>query len=56
MKRFFTAGALTLAALVSACGVAGEALTSGPQVGKTPGVFDPLHVTGPAAGEKTCLI
>jgi hypothetical protein len=56
MKSFFTAGALALAALIAASGVAGEALQSGPQAGKTPGVFDPLHVTGPAAGEKTCLV
>ena len=56
MKRFCTAGALTLAALVAGCGVTSEAFTSGPQVGASPGIFDPLHVTGPAAGEKACLI
>ena len=56
MKSFFAFGALTLAALVVTGVAAGEALKSGPQIGNTPGIFDPLHVTGPAAGEKTCLV
>ena len=56
MRSFFAFGALALAALVATDAATGEALKSGPQVGNTPGVFDPLHVTGPAAGEKTCLV
>jgi hypothetical protein len=43
-----------------ACGMAtlwaGENLKSGPQTGqKVPGPFEPLNVTGPSAGEKSCL-
>jgi len=56
MRVAFFAGALTLATLTAAVGVAGEGWKSGPEIGKAPGVFDPLHVTGPAEGEKTCLV
>jgi hypothetical protein len=49
-------GALALAALVAAGGRADEAIKSGPQIGKAPAAFNPLHVTGPTAGQKLCLV
>jgi hypothetical protein len=54
-KMRFVAAAV---ALVVAWGglVAAEKVKSGPQVGdKVPGPFEPLNITGPAAGEKSCL-
>ena len=56
MKRFIAVGALAFAALVATSALAEEALVSGLQVGKTPTPFDPLHLTGATAGEKSCLI
>jgi hypothetical protein len=48
-------GVLCLA-LVAAFALAGTA-RSGPQVGdKVPGPFQPLNVTGPDAGKKSCLV
>jgi hypothetical protein len=50
-------GAFALAALVVTGGLAGEALKSGPPVGKEiPGPFHPLNVTGSSAGKKNCLV
>jgi len=44
---------LALAAAISGAGTA----TSGPQAGdKVPGPFQPLNVTGPDAGKKSCLV
>jgi hypothetical protein len=37
-------------------GRAGEGLKSGPQVGKQPASFNPLHATGRDAGSKNCLV
>jgi len=48
--------ALALGALMCAVGAAAD-LKSGPQVGSskiTP--FNPLHVNGPDAGNKVCLV
>jgi hypothetical protein len=56
MKTFIVVGALALAALVATGVMAEEALKSGLQVGESPTPFDPLHVTGPTAGEKSCLV
>lgn len=58
MLRYMTAGALALAALVVTGAVAGDALKSGPQVGKnaTPNPFNPLHANGPDADQKVCLV
>lgn len=56
MKRCFAVGAIALAALVATSVVADEALKSGPQVGKSPTPFNPLHVTGATAGQKLCLV
>ena len=56
MKIAIAAGALALAVLVTTGCVAADALNSGPQVGQSPTPFDPLHVTGPSAGEKSCLV
>jgi hypothetical protein len=58
MRRSFQAGALVLAALVVSSVAADEALKSGPQLGKnaTPNPFNPLHVNGPDAGQKLCLV
>jgi len=37
--------------------VAGDTLKSGPQVGdNVPGPFNPLNVTGSAAGQKACQV
>jgi hypothetical protein len=56
MKHFFAVGAVALAALLATSALAEESLVSGLQVGKNPSPFDPLHVTGPGAGEKACLV
>ena len=54
MKNLISA--LTLAALIATGVMAQGALKSGLQVGESPTPFDPLHVTGPSAGEKSCLV
>jgi len=57
MKHRMVAGVITAAVLVVAGATAGEALKSGPQVGKSlPGPFHPLNVTGKQAGNKHCLV
>jgi hypothetical protein len=54
--RTLLGSSLTLA-LVASCLGAGETLKSGPQVGdKVPGPFNPLNVTGSAAGQKACQV
>ncbi|MCI0638874.1 MAG: hypothetical protein L0Y72_11105 [Gemmataceae bacterium] len=55
MKSRFLTGAFVLAALVTT-GVAGEALKSGLQVGKSPHPFHPLNLTGKQAGKANCLV
>ena len=57
MKHRIAIGtSLALALLVGSL-AAGEALKSGPQVGDgVPGPFNPLNVTGGAAGSKACLV
>jgi hypothetical protein len=56
MRHRFAVGALT-AALLMGSALAGEGLKSGPQVGsKAIPAFNPLHATGPNAGEKLCLV
>jgi hypothetical protein len=57
MKSRFAVGAVAVMALATAGVVAGDALKSGPQVGKkitTP--FNPLNVTGAQAGIKFCQV
>jgi hypothetical protein len=57
MKSRIAVGASLTAALLLSCASAAESLKSGPQVGKnifTP--FNPLNVTGPNAGTKTCQV
>jgi hypothetical protein len=56
MKQCIAMGAVLLAALVASSGSADEGLKSGLAVGKTPTPFNPLHVTGPTAGQKLCLV
>ena len=57
MKHRIILGAFTLAILATASVVAGDALKSGPPVGKNiPGPFHPLNITGAQAGEKHCLV
>ena len=56
MKKFLALGAFMLAALVATGVMAEEPFKSGLQVGQSPTPFDPLHVTGPTAGEKSCLV
>jgi hypothetical protein len=55
MRSRMLLGALALALFVGA-GFADSALKSGPQVGKSPGAFNPLHATGPDEGQKRCLV
>jgi hypothetical protein len=57
MNRRTALGATLAAALLAGGALAADALKSGPQVGSsriTP--FDPLHVNGPDAGKKLCLV
>jgi hypothetical protein len=47
---------ITVAFIVTAAALAGGTVTSGPQPGdRVPGAFEPLNVTGPDAGQKSCL-
>jgi len=56
MRTRIAAGAsLAIVALLSATVVAAD-LKSGPQVGTDLVPFEPLNVTGPAAGAKRCLV
>ncbi|MBI2805897.1 MAG: hypothetical protein HYX68_13030 [Planctomycetes bacterium] len=57
MKYRIAAGVFAAAALMTIGATAGDALKSGPQVGKgIPGAFHPLNVTGGQAGKKHCLV
>jgi hypothetical protein len=56
MRNRIAAGtSLAIVALLSATVVAAD-LKSGPQVGDDLVPFEPLNVTGPAAGAKRCLV
>jgi hypothetical protein len=56
MNNRVVGGSLAVLLLVG-CTAANETFKSGPQVGDDiPGVFHPLNVTGPNAGEKFCQI
>ena len=55
MKKILLTAALPV--LCAALAVAAEPLRSGPQAGqKIPGPFEPLHATGPDAGQHVCLV
>ena len=57
MRNRMVAGALAFAVLAVVSATAGDALKSGPPVGKNiPGPFHPLNLTGAKAGEKHCLV
>jgi hypothetical protein len=57
MKNRFAVGAFAVMALAAAGVFAGDALTSGPQEGKSiPGPFHPTNITGAMAGKKHCLV
>jgi hypothetical protein len=57
MRARMAVGAFAALALAVAGVCAGDALQSGPQVGKEiPGPFHPLNVTGSSAGQKNCLV
>jgi hypothetical protein len=57
MKKCMVAGAFAVALLAVAGVTAGDALKSGPQVGKNlPGPFHPLNCTGAKVDEKHCLV
>ena len=57
MRHRIILGAFAVAVLAVAGAAAGDALKSGPPVGKNiPGPFHPLNVTGAKAGEKHCLV
>lgn len=57
MKNRMALGAFAVTVLAMSSVVAGEALKSGPQVGKNiPGAFHPTNVTGSQAGKKHCLV
>jgi hypothetical protein len=53
----YTLGASLAVVLLAVGAPAADGPKSGPQVGKEiPGPFDPLNVTGSAAGKKRCQI
>ncbi len=54
-NRIAIGASLTIALLVGGV-IAAEPIKSGPQPGDSCGVFEPLHVTGPGAGSKSCLV
>jgi hypothetical protein len=56
MKHRIAVGACLAAALLVGSVLAEDALKSGPQVGKGVRPFNPLHVNGPTAGKKLCLV
>ena len=57
MKPYTTLGASLAVALLAGSAIAAGALRSGPQTGEMiPGPFDPLNVTGSAAGRKACQV
>ena len=57
MSFRYTLGASLAAALLVGGAVAAETLKSGPQPGnQVPGPFNPLNVTGSAAGKKACQV
>ena len=52
-----TLGASLAVALLTGSLIAAESLKSGPQPGEfVPGPFNPLNVTGSAAGKKVCQV
>jgi hypothetical protein len=55
VKGMFVRACLVVA-LVSASALGAEPVKSGPQTGqRVPGAFEPLNITGPDAGKKSCL-
>jgi hypothetical protein len=57
MKYRALAGSSLALVLLAGSLAAGETLKSGPQVGDSvPGPFNPLNVTGSAAGQKVCQV
>ena len=55
--RYCIAAGVLAAALLGCSAVTAKDLESGPQVGsKITKPFDPLHVNGPSAGTKACLV
>ena len=57
MKSRIFVGAFAVVVLAASGVIAGDALKSGPQVGKViPGPFHPLNLTGKMAGQKHCLV
>ena len=56
MKNRLAVGASLAVALLTSCVIAGDSLKSGPQPGASCTPFEPLHVTGPTAGTKSCLV
>jgi hypothetical protein len=56
MRMRLSAGATLAIALLVGSVNAADALKSGPQVGDGVPVFEPLNVTGSAAGRKQCPV
>ena len=57
MRSRYAVGASLATVLLVGSLIAAEGLKSGPQVGQSiPGPFNPLNVTGSAAGRKVCQI
>jgi hypothetical protein len=56
MKWSHTAGLTLAAALLVGSAIAEEALKSGPQPGKVCTPFNPLHMNGPDANKRVCLV
>jgi hypothetical protein len=56
MKRRMGRSACLAVLLLAGAAAAADVLQSGPPVGEElPGTFEPLNVTGPDAGQKTCI-
>ena len=56
MKHRIAVGASLAMALLVGGVLAAEGLESGPQPGKRPTPFNPLHCNGPDEGTKLCLV
>ena len=56
MNRYIAAGASLAIALLVSGAMAAEALKSGLQPGDKVSPFNPLHINGSGAGEKSCLV
>lgn len=56
IRRYLPGPSLAAVALLVGACVAADPLKSGPQVGESVGVFNPLHCSGDNVGQKLCLV